>query len=69
MELLPQSIPISVTPVAGRASIVSCEDWCGVEWYCVTDVRTLFEAVRNATRFFADPLLQTQTRARTRSLP
>jgi hypothetical protein len=40
--------------VAGRVAIVSF-DHRGNEWYCVTAGRTLFEAVRNAARFFAAP--------------
>jgi hypothetical protein len=39
--------------LAGRVSIVSF-DHRGQEWYCVTAGRSLFEAVRNAMRFFAD---------------
>ena len=33
---------------------VSFQDRQGGEWYCVVDGRTLFEAVGNAMRFFAD---------------
>jgi len=40
--------------MAGRVSIVSFDDQ-GHEWYCVTDGRSVFEAVPNAVRFFADP--------------
>jgi hypothetical protein len=40
--------------VAGRVSIVSF-DHQGREWYCVTDGRSVFEAVRNSVKFFADP--------------
>ena len=40
--------------MAGRISIVSF-DHQGQEWYTVTAGNTLFEAVRNAMRFFADP--------------
>lgn len=40
--------------MAGRASIVGFERQ-GHEWYCVTAGRTLFEAVGNAIKCFADP--------------
>lgn len=39
--------------MAGRVTIVAF-DHHGQEWYCLTDGRTLFEAVRNGMRFFAD---------------
>jgi hypothetical protein len=55
-ELLHPKHPLLCYPlqVAGRVSIVSF-DHQGREWYCVTSGRSLFEAVRNAIRFFADP--------------
>ena len=40
--------------MAGRVAIVGFQR-LNHEWYCVTAGRSLFEAVRNAIRFFADP--------------
>lgn len=40
--------------MAGRIAIVAFHRE-GHDWYCVTDGRSLFEAVRNAVNFFAHP--------------
>jgi hypothetical protein len=53
--------------VAGRISIVSL-DHHGSEWYCVTDGRSVFEAVRNAVRFFADPYWRGALQLRSKSV-
>ena len=50
--------------VVGRVSIVSF-DHQGHEWYCVTAGRTVFEAVRNAICFFADPYWRRRPKTRT----